>query len=62
MSQIADYDKKDLEKLCLFARNLRPRLRERTPDEQFKQVIFDLLMSIPYPRRLRDQPPGLHPS
>ncbi|GJL65406.1 MAG: type I restriction-modification system, restriction (R) subunit [Nitrospirales bacterium] len=30
--------------------------------EQFKQIIFDLLMSIPYPRSLRDQPPGLHPS
>ncbi len=28
MSQIVDYDDKDLEKLCLYARNLRPMLRE----------------------------------
>lgn len=28
MSQIVDYDSKDLEKLSLFARNLRPMLRE----------------------------------
>lgn len=28
MSQIVDYDDKDLEKICLFARNLRPMLRE----------------------------------
>lgn len=34
MSQIVDYDNKDLEKLCLFARNLRPMLRERAPDEE----------------------------
>ncbi|MEO8325390.1 MAG: DEAD/DEAH box helicase family protein [Nitrospirota bacterium] len=34
MSQIVDYDNKDLEKLCLFARNFRPMLRERAPDEE----------------------------
>jgi type I restriction enzyme R subunit len=28
MSQIVDYDDKELEKLSLFARNLRPMLRE----------------------------------
>lgn len=28
MSQIMDYDDKDLEKLCLYARNLMPLLRE----------------------------------
>jgi len=28
MSQIVDYDNKELEKLCLYARNLRPMLRE----------------------------------
>ena len=28
MSQIVDYNDKDLEKLCLYARNLRPMLRE----------------------------------
>ena len=33
MSQIVDYDDKDLEKLCLYARNLRPMLRESVEDE-----------------------------
>lgn len=33
MSQIVDYDDKDLEKLCLYARNLRPMLRETLIDE-----------------------------
>jgi type I restriction enzyme R subunit len=33
MSQIVDYDDKDLEKLSLYARNLRPMLREVTVDE-----------------------------
>ncbi len=33
MSQIVDYDDKDLEKLCLYARNLRPMLRESLIDE-----------------------------
>ena len=33
MSQIVDYDDKDLEKLCLYARNLRPMLRESIEDE-----------------------------
>ena len=33
MSQIVDYDDKELEKLCLYARNLRPMLRELTPEE-----------------------------
>jgi len=33
MSQIVDYDDKDLEKLCLFARNLRPMLRESVSEE-----------------------------
>jgi type I restriction enzyme, R subunit len=32
MSQIVDYDDKDLEKLSLFARNLRPLLRENFMD------------------------------
>jgi type I restriction enzyme R subunit len=34
MSQICDYDDTDLEKLCLFARNLRPMLREALIDEE----------------------------
>ncbi|MGZ8257762.1 MAG: type I restriction endonuclease subunit R [Methylotenera sp.] len=33
MSQIVDYDNKDLEKLSLFARNLRPMLRESLLDD-----------------------------
>jgi len=33
MSQIVDYDDKDLEKLSLYARNLRPLLRESILDE-----------------------------
>ncbi|MFV2005519.1 MAG: type I restriction endonuclease subunit R, partial [Gammaproteobacteria bacterium] len=33
MSQIVDYDDKDLEKLSLYARNLRPMLRESLLDE-----------------------------
>ncbi|MBU0673145.1 MAG: DEAD/DEAH box helicase family protein [Proteobacteria bacterium] len=33
MSQIVDYDDKDLEKLCLYARNLRPMLRETLIEE-----------------------------
>ena len=33
MSQIVDYDDKDLEKLSLYARNLRPMLREITTEE-----------------------------
>lgn len=33
MSQIVDYDDKDLEKLSLYARNLRPMLRETIVDD-----------------------------
>lgn len=33
MSQIVDYDNKDLEKLSLYARNLRPMLRESAVEE-----------------------------
>lgn len=33
MSQIVDYDAKDLEKLSLYARHLRPMLREKINDE-----------------------------
>ena len=33
MSQIVDYDNKDLEKLSMYARNLRPMLRESLVDE-----------------------------
>ena len=33
MSQIVEYDDKELEKLSLFARNLRPMLREQAADE-----------------------------
>lgn len=34
MSQIVDYDDKELEKLSLYARNLRPMLRETHVDEE----------------------------
>jgi type I restriction enzyme R subunit len=34
MSQIVDYDNKDLEKLSLYARNLRPMLREAVVDDE----------------------------
>ena len=34
MSQIVDYDDKELEKLSLYARNLRPMLREAAVDEE----------------------------
>src|SRR5690554_4720859 len=34
MSQIVDYDDKNLEKLSLYARNLRPMLREAKTDEE----------------------------
>ncbi|MEY8198607.1 MAG: DEAD/DEAH box helicase family protein [Colwellia sp.] len=34
MSQIVDYDNKDLEKLSLYARNLRPMLREAAVEEE----------------------------
>jgi len=34
MSQIVDYDDKDLEKLSIYARNLRPMLREVMLDEE----------------------------
>lgn len=34
MSQIVDYDDKNLEKLSLYARNLRPMLREAETDEE----------------------------
>ena len=34
MSQIVDYDDKNLEKLSLYARNLRPMLREAAIDEE----------------------------
>jgi type I restriction enzyme R subunit len=33
MSQIVDYDNKDLEKLSLYARHLRPMLREKLDDD-----------------------------
>jgi type I restriction enzyme R subunit len=33
MSQIVDYDDKELEKLCLYSRNLRPMLREIVTEE-----------------------------
>ena len=43
MSQIVDYDNKDLEKLSLYARNLRPMLRESLIEEDgmdFSNVVL----------------------
>lgn len=39
MSQIVDYDNKDLEKLSLYARNLRPMLREALINEDDIDLI-----------------------
>lgn len=40
MSQIADYDDQDLEKLSLYARRLRPLLRERVIEEDESSWIM----------------------
>ncbi|MDD5216449.1 MAG: DEAD/DEAH box helicase family protein, partial [Methylococcales bacterium] len=42
MSQIVDYDDKDLEKLSLFARHLRPLLREEFDDDAIDLNNVDL--------------------
>tara|TARA_R110002050_G_scaffold1244_5_gene8811 strand:- start:110397 stop:113651 length:3255 start_codon:yes stop_codon:yes gene_type:complete len=44
MSQIVDYDNKELEKLCLFARHLRPMLRETITDED-DVTLDDVMLS-----------------
>jgi len=46
MSQIVDYDDKDLEKLSLYARNLRPMLRESIEDND--EIDLDNVMLSHY--------------
>ncbi|SCY65740.1 type I restriction endonuclease subunit R [Desulfoluna spongiiphila] len=46
MSQIVDYDDKDLEKLSLYARNLRPMLRETLLDDD--QIDLNSVMLTHY--------------
>jgi len=43
MSQIVDYDDKDLEKLCLYARNLAPMLRESITEEDAIDLDYVIL-------------------
>ena len=41
MSQIIDYDNKDIEKISLYTRYLQPMLRERLDDEvYFSNIIM----------------------
>ena len=42
MSQIIDYDNKDIEKISLYARHLQPMLRERLDDNEvyFSNIIM----------------------
>lgn len=46
MSQIVDYNDKDLEKLSLYARNLRPMLREARVDDD--EVLLDSIVLSHY--------------
>src|SRR5690606_38614013 len=46
MSQIVDYDDANLEKLCLYARNLRPMLRETIVEED--EIDLDNVMLSHY--------------
>ncbi len=58
MSQIVDYDNKDLEKLSLYARNLRPMLRESMIDED--DIDLDNVVLSHYRlSKLRQQDLGL---
>lgn len=43
MSQIVDYDDKDLEKLCLYARNLGPMLRESITEDDSIDLDYVVL-------------------
>ncbi|MCP4297486.1 MAG: type I restriction endonuclease subunit R, partial [Proteobacteria bacterium] len=67
MSQIVDYNDRDLEKLSLYARNLRPMLRESLVDED-KIDLDDVILShyrLSEIRRqdliLHEDSPGLDP-
>lgn len=54
MSQIVDYDDKELEKLSLYARNLRPMLRERL-EESEEIDLSNVVMSHYRLSKLRQQ-------
>ncbi|TXD96529.1 type I restriction endonuclease subunit R [Psychrobacter frigidicola] len=54
MSQIVDYDDKDLEKLSLFARHLQPMLREKLDDED-EVDLSNIIMSHYRLSKLRQQ-------
>ena len=54
MSQIIDYDNKDLEKLSLYARHLQPMLRERLDDDE-EVDLSNIVMSHYRLSKLRQQ-------
>ena len=54
MSQIVDYDNKDLEKLSLYARHLQPMLRERLDDDE-EVDLSNIVMSHYRLSKLRQQ-------
>ena len=54
MSQIVDYDDKDLEKLSLFARHLQPMLREKLNDDD-EIDLSNIVMSHYRLSKLRQQ-------
>lgn len=54
MSQIVDYDNKELEKLSLFARHLRPMLRETITDED-DMTLDDVVLSHYRLSKIRQQ-------
>ena len=55
MSQIVDYDDKDLEKLSLYARNLRPMLREASIDGEDDIDLSSVVLSHYRLSKLRQQ-------
>lgn len=58
ISQIVDYDNKDLEKLSLFARNLGPLLREANIDDEFID-LDDVALSRYRLTKIKQQDLGL---
>lgn len=55
MSQIVDYDSKDLEKLSLYAKNLRPMLREVSVDDDDDVDLSNVVLSHYRLSRIRQQ-------
>ena len=54
MSQIIDYDDKDIEKISLYARYLQPMLRERLDDDEvyFSNIIMITTAFLSYVNRI----------